>query len=99
MTPEEARKIQDARLSAGYDWCPDDMHDPLEEDMADTIAGMRWEYAVEMLEEQEWKMVGIHGPDEPWASEDDARYTMDKWQSYHPIRLVCRLVGPVEVVE
>ena len=67
-------------------------------DLAQTIAGMRWEYAVEMMEE-EWEVVGLYGPDEPWGSEADARGAMKAWRSPRPIRLVRRLVGPVEVTE
>lgn len=67
-------------------------------DLAQTISGMRWEYAVEMMGD-DWEMVGLYGPDEPWGSEADARGAMKAWRSPRPIRLVRRLVGPVEVVE
>lgn len=101
MTPEEAQKIQDARLSAGYDWCPDDMHDPLEEDMCATIAAQTWEYAVEVRpnEDSEWQNTG------PWwhtiekARAWRGRAVIRIGQPYTQDRLVRRLVGPVEVAE
>lgn len=67
-------------------------------DLAQTIAVMQWEYAVEMMGE-EWEMVGLYGPDEPWGSEADARGAMKAWRSPRPTRLVRRLVGPVEVID
>lgn len=67
-------------------------------ELAQTIAGMEWEYAVEMTD-NDWEMVGIYGPDEPWGSEADARGVMKEWRSSRPIRLIRRLIGPVEVAE
>lgn len=101
MTPEEAQKVQDARLSAGYDWCPDDMHDGLEEDMLATIAAQTWEYGVEVRpdEDSEWQNTG------PWWD------TVEKARAYrgHAIlrlgtpyshdRVIRRLVGPIEPID
>ncbi|MCJ7859252.1 hypothetical protein [Corynebacterium kalidii] len=105
MTPEEARVVQDARLSAGWDWCPDDMHDSLEEDMSATIAALQWEYGVE--QDNVHCAHFEHGADPTrcryttWLSDEDtARLAADMpfRTDRHP-RLVRRPVGPVEVVE
>lgn len=93
MTPEEAQKVQDARLAAGWDWCPDDMHDSLEEDMADTIAAQTWEYALE----SEWSD-GKWTTTTGWFPAPD-RARADLVLDGMPTRLVRRPVGPVEVVE
>ena len=67
-------------------------------DMAETIAGMTYEYAAQIKEGGEWLYLGLYGPDEPWGPEEDVR-------DYHSLlalpgtRIVRRLVGPVEVVE
>ncbi|WP_291479839.1 hypothetical protein [Corynebacterium sp.] len=99
MTPEEAQKVQDARLAAGWDWCPDDMHDSLEEDMAATIAALRWEY------NHQYRAPGVaRWRNQTWEpTPERARTRRPYFWATNPYdveyRLVRRLVGPVEVVE
>ena len=66
-------------------------------DLAKTIAGMRWEYAVELLYDGEWGDIG-----EPWSTEEEARERyalLSHANSIGVYRLVRRLVGPVEVID
>ena len=85
MTPEEARKIQDARLSAVYDWRPDDM--------LATIAAQTWKYGAQCdsCNRLRWRV----------RREDAENLVASMSRTYPECsyRLVRRLVGPVEVVE
>ena len=66
-------------------------------DLAQTIAGMRYEYAVEMMDDGEWKDIW-----DLWSTEKEARKeyaSLAHADSIGDYRLVSRLVGPVEVVE
>lgn len=67
-------------------------------DMAETIAGMEYEYAAQVKERGEWFYIGLYGPDEPWGPEEDVREYQVRCQ-IPGARLVRRLVGPVEVAE
>lgn len=101
MTPEEAQVVQDGRLSAGWEWCPDDMHDSLEEDMSNTIAACRTEYGVEVRpdEHSEWQHVGPWWDTPEQARAWRGRATIRLGQPYPHDRIVRRMVAPVEVVE
>lgn len=62
-------------------------------DLAQTIAGMRWEWRCEADFDGTWAGLTT------WESSPDyARATMQRRHRY-PVRLVRRLVGPVEVTE
>ena len=66
-------------------------------DLAQTIAGMRYEYAVEMMDDGEWKDIW-----DLWSTEKEARKeyaSLAHSESVGDYRLVRRLVGPVEAVE
>ena len=66
-------------------------------DLAQTIAGMRYEYAVEMMDDGEWKDIW-----DLWSTEKEARKeyaSLAHADSIGDYRLVRRLVGPVEAVE
>lgn len=92
MTPEEAQVVQDGRLAAGWDWCPDDMHDALEEKMSATIAGLQWEYGVQW-DSDHISWLGTALP-ECRRSVEANRENEDLSPS-----VVRRPVGPVEVVD
>lgn len=66
-------------------------------DLAQTIAGMRWEWAVEVQEGSKWFNVYS------WReSLDDAEWDLMKHKGWSPdstFRFVRRLVGPVEEAE
>lgn len=62
-------------------------------DLAQTIAGMRWEWRCEADFDGTW--AGLTTLE---SSPDYARATMQRRHRY-PVRLVRRLVGPVEVAE
>jgi len=62
-------------------------------ELAQTIAGMRWEWRCEADFDGTWAGLTT------WESSPDyARATMQRRHRY-PVRLVRRLVGPVEVTE
>ena len=86
ITPEQAdRLITDADLAAAAP------------DLAQTIAGMRWEYAVETMAEGRWEDIWNLWSTEKEAREEYADLIHDDEDGDY--RLVRRLVGPVEVAE
>ena len=85
ITPEQAdRLITDAELMSAAP------------DLAETIAGMRYEYAVEMMDDGEWKDIW-----DLWSTEKEARKeyaSLAHSESVGDYRLVRRLVGPAEPI-
>lgn len=84
MTPEEARELRDA-LDAGAEIFPDEEYDAVA-----TVAGLEYEYAVEVCRGGEW----VLAEDSYWGpfSVASVRYMRTTGRS----RLVHRLVGKRE---
>lgn len=109
MTPEQARKLIDGIDERDkFDMWEEfpDRYDPYTVyDLAETVAGLRYEYAVQGLDGGEWKFTGFDGkvlePSESeriawWNRAIPKRDIADRGAGW---RIVRRLVSDVEVVE
>lgn len=104
--PWDASFDDEADVNRLYPWGEDDEIDDGDSwelarhapDLAQTIAGMTWEYAAQIKVNDKWFFLDLWGPDEPWGPDDDVR----EHHARSPLpntRLVRRLVGPAEVVD
>lgn len=99
MTPEEARAVIDGiDYDSERDMCGafQDRYAPYTVyDMAETVANLHYEYAVQVLDEQ-WRTLS-----DAWTSEEAARsrYDATPGKKTGRVRIVRRLVSDPEVVE
>ena len=110
MTPEEAQTLLDRLKQAG------NVDDPVYAEvddaiipMLETIAGMRWEYALQVDEGEGWKYIGVTDgciyrlthpqAEELWFPTKEEAQSLDKWVNGHPVHIVRRLVSQPEEVK